>query len=162
MTIEYQETDISALDLIGPLWRKLNQYYRVRSKHFANRFDERTFDRRKKDLLEKSNLGSLRIDLAKDLNTGELIGYCVSTVSKDKQGEIDSIYIEPDYRHCGIGDNLMRKALRWMDDLSVTKKILDVGAGNEEVFEFYRKYDFHPRTIILEQVDTEEPQEKRD
>jgi ribosomal protein S18 acetylase RimI-like enzyme len=156
MKIEYQEIDAGALDLIGPLWQKLNEYHRVRSQHFANSFEKHTFDWRKKDLLEKSNSGSLRIDLAKDLDTGELIGYCVSTISKDKQGEIDSIYVEPGYRQSGIGDYLMRRALRWMDDLSVAKKILRVGAGNEEVFEFHRKYDFYPRTIILEQVRTGE------
>ena len=39
-----------------------------------------------------------------------------------------------------------------MKEHSVTKRILEVGAGNEEVFSFHSKYNFYPRTIILEQV----------
>ena len=49
----------------------------------------------------------MRIDLAQDKINGILIGYCVSTISKDNQGEIDSIYIEEDYRN----KNLIQKAI---------------------------------------------------
>ena len=92
------------------------------------------------------------MDIASDLDTGEIVGYCVSTVSANKQGEIDSIYIEPDYRRSGIGNNLMGRALHWMDDLSATRKVLVVGIGNEEVLEYYRKYNFYPRSVVLEQL----------
>ena len=71
-------------------------------------------------------------------------------------GEIESIYIEPDYRGSGIGDNLMKRALRWMDEYPVDKKVLTVGAGNEEVFAFYSRHNFYPRTTILEQIETGE------
>ena len=145
--IEYTETDQQGLDLIGVLWQKLVEYHKARSQHFSGHYAKITFDLRKKELLEKSRKGPLRIDLARDVNSGELVGYCVSTISGDRQGEIDSIYTEPDYRQSGIGDNLMKRALRWMDDLSVTKKILVVGAGNEEVFAFYSRYTFYPRSV---------------
>ena len=107
-------------------------------------------------MLEKSKNGVIRIDLARDINRGELIGYCVSTVSEERQGEIDSIYIEPDYRQSGIADNLMKGALKWMDECSVTKRILHVSVGNEDVFGFYTRYNFYPRTTILEQVEPKE------
>ena len=154
MKIEYLETNQQGLDLIGTLWQKLIEYHKTRFKHFAEHLERVTFDLRKKELLEKTRDGALRIDLAKDMNTGELVGYCVSTVSGNRQGEIDSIYIESDYRQSGIGDNLMKRTLRWMDDMQVTKKILVVGAGNEEVFAFYSRYNFYPRSIVLEQVKT--------
>jgi len=115
-----------------------------------------TFDLRKKEILEKSRKGAVRIDLASDVDTGELVGYCVSTISVDKQGEIDSIYIEPGYRQSSIGVNLMKRALRWMDGLSATKKILVVAVGNEEVFEFYSQFNFYPRSTVLEQVEARE------
>ena len=115
-----------------------------------------TFDLRKKGLLEKSKEGAIRIDLASDADTGELVGYCISTISRDRQGEIESIYIEPDYRESGIGDNLMKRTLRWMDECSVTKKVLGVGVGNEDVIAFYSRYSFYPRTTVLEQIETED------
>jgi ribosomal protein S18 acetylase RimI-like enzyme len=41
-----------------------------------------------------------------------------------------------------------------MDEQLITKRILVVAAGNEEVLGFYSKYGFHPRNIVLEQVQT--------
>jgi ribosomal protein S18 acetylase RimI-like enzyme len=154
--IEYTETDEQGLDLIGPLWQRLLEYHKSRSpRYFLGRYAEMTLSRRNKELLDKAVKGRMRIDLARDMDTGELVGYCISTISGDRQGEIESIYIEPGYRGAGIGDNMMKRALRWMDDMSVTKKILEVGAGNEDVFEFYSRYNFYPRTTIMEQVDTQ-------
>ncbi len=154
MKIEYTVTDQQGLDLIGALWEKLNEHHRVRAPHHAANFTRMTFDQRKKGLLEKSRKGALRIDLARDVKTGKLVGYCVSTVSEDKQGEIESIFIEKDYRRCGIGDNFMKQALNWMDSLSVTKRIIGVAVGNEEAFGFYSRYNFYPRVTILSQIES--------
>jgi len=152
--IEYIETDRQGLDLIVPLWQKLNEHHRLRSLYFPGHYTRMTWDLRKKQLIDKSRNGSIRIDLAKDGNTEALIGYCVSTISEKRQGEIDSIYIEDGYRRCGIGDNLMKKALKWMDEHSVKGKMLEVASGNEEVFAFYSRYDFYPRSTIMRQVET--------
>ena len=151
--IIYSKTDESGLDTIAPLWEKLNEYHKERSRHFKHQFDLMTFETRKQYSLENSRGGALRVDLARDANSGELVGYCISTISVKKQGEIESIYVEPDYRRSGIGDILMQRALSWMDDKSVNRKTLGVGAGNEEVFTFYSRYNFHPRVHILEQVE---------
>jgi ribosomal protein S18 acetylase RimI-like enzyme len=154
LNIEYTETDKQGLDLIAPLWQKLIEHHKARSPQYLSRhYDRMTWEIRKKELLEKSRNGFMRIDLARDINTGKLVGYCVSTISEKRQGEIDSIYIEAGYRRCGIGNNLTKRALRWMDSRSVTKKIVAVGAGNEEAFEFYGRYNFYPRATILEQVE---------
>jgi len=154
--IEYTHTDEQGLDLVAALWQKQLEYHRALSQHFTGHFDRMTFDLRKKGLLDKSREGAMRIDFARDTDTGELAGYCISIIYGDKQGEIESIYIEPDYRRSGIGDNLMNRALRWMDEYLVNRKVLAVGAGNEEVFAFYSRYSFYPRTTILEQVETED------
>jgi ribosomal protein S18 acetylase RimI-like enzyme len=150
--IQYTETDRQGLDLIKPLWQQLVEHHKARSPIFYNDYAKMTFATRKKQLLEKSRGNNIRIDLARDENLGEFVGYCVSTISEERQGEIDSIYIKPDYRRFGIADNLMKRALHWMDEQLITKRILVVGAGNEEVLGFYSKYGFHPRNIVLEQA----------
>lgn len=154
--IEYLETDQQSLSLIEPLWQKLIEHHKMSSKLFYEQYSEMTFNPRVKQLLEKSKDGAMRIDLAMDTNTRKLVGYCVSTISKKGQGEVDTMYVEPDYRRSGVADNLMKRALRWMDELSVAKKILEVGGGNEEVITFYNRYDFYPRNTILEQVEAKE------
>jgi len=149
MRIEYTEMDERGLDLIGPLWQKLNDYHRERSPYHADHFIMMTFELRKRHLLEKSQKGAMRVDIASDADTNRTVGYCVSTVSENHQGEIDSIFIEQDYRRRGIGDGLMKRALKWMDGLSITQRVVEVAAGNEEVFAFYRRYGFYPRSSIL-------------
>jgi len=157
MNIEYVEMDEHGLELTVPLRQKIIKYHMERSpKYFYERYAGMDAGRGNELLLEKAIKGGMRVDLARDTETGELVGYCISTISVEKQGEVDSIYIEPDYRGTGIGDNLMKRALHWMDEQPVTKKVLGVGAGNEEVFAFYSRYNFYPRTTILEQVETEE------
>ena len=151
--IVYTETDQQGLDLICSLWRKLIEHHKARSRYFQEHFDRMTWEKRKKELLEKSINGAMHIDLAKNSKTGALIGYCVSTINEKKQGEIESIYIEADYRRTGIGGDFMKRALSWMDGQSVDRKVIAVAAGNEEVIIFYKRYNFYPRTIILEQVE---------
>jgi len=141
------------MDLIKTLWEKLNELHEELSQHNVAHFHGMTFKRRKDDLLKKSAGGALRIDLARDTETKELIGYCVTTINAENHGEIESIYIEPDYRRSGIGDTLMKKALKWLEENSVTRKIVGIAAGNEKVFEFYSRYGFYPRATILEQTE---------
>jgi ribosomal protein S18 acetylase RimI-like enzyme len=152
LKIEYKETDERNLDLIKPLWQKLLEHHRARSRNFTARYDNITFEKRKDELLKKSAGGALHIDLARDSETQALIGYCVTSINTASHGEIESIYVEPEYRRGGIGDTLMKKALKWLDERPVTRRVLAVAAGNEEVFEFYRHYKFYPRATILEQI----------
>jgi len=151
--IKYTVTNAEDLDIIKPLWEKLIVHHQERVRHFKRLLESIDFDKRKAELLEHSKTGALRIDLAHDADKGKLIGYCVSTVNANKQGEIESICVESSYRRSGIAGNLMRNALQWMDDMSVENKVLVVAAGNEEVFTFYERYGFYPRSIVLEQID---------
>lgn len=151
MDIAFLEKSQGNIDLIKPLWEKLIEYHKAVSRNFKDRFSSVTFNTRKKKLLEKSQDGALRVDLTKDLKTGEYIGYCVTSLNAEKQGEIESIYVEKKYRGSGIGDKLVRRALHWLDSLSARSRIVGVAEGNESVFAFYSRYHFYPRTTILEQ-----------
>jgi diamine N-acetyltransferase len=155
--ITYTQMGAEGLDLVAPLWMKLRLHHKERVPEiFKDNFGRVTFESRKKQLLEISLKGAILIDLARDNNTGNLVGYCVSSITENKQGEIESIYIEKDYRRMGIGDRFMKKALEWMDARDVTRKIIGVAVGNEEAFGFYAKYNFYPRVSILTQVETKE------
>lgn len=152
MKIEYGEIGARDLDIVGPLWEKLRKHQEVRSHHFTQHYASRTWKARKTELLEKAGTGAIRINLAKELDSGEVIAYCVSTVSANGEGCLESIFIEPNYRENAIGHNLMQKALDWMNDKQAKTIVLEVGVGNEAVFSFYHRYNFYPRTIVLQQV----------
>ena len=124
MYIKYLEVNRQETDIIKPLWEKLRDHHRELSPNFSGRYTELTFENRRDELLKKSIGGSLKIDIAKDKDTKWLVGYCVSSISEELEGEVDSIYVEEDYRSLGIGKELMKRTLKWMNANRVkTKKI---------------------------------------
>lgn len=151
MNIEYSVTDEKGIDEVAFLWEKLNEHHGGLSRHFSFDYPGRTWDNRKKELL--SEAVDLQVDLARDTDTEELIGYCVSSITSDGLGEIDSIFVESDYRRSGIGDHLILNALNWMQELMVTRIIVQVLVGNEDAYPFYTKYGFLPRTTIIMRID---------
>jgi len=151
MDISYMELDEDRIDLIKPLWEKLRDHHRKLSPYFPERYVEFTFQERKEDLLKKSENGILRIDTAYDETVELFIGYCISSISDEKVGEVDSIYLTDKYRSSGIGDTLMKRSLSWMDQNGVETKRIMVAAGNENMLAFYSRYNFFPKHIILEQ-----------
>ncbi len=72
------------------------------------------FENRKEELLKKSENGILRLDLVVDSISERIVGYSVTPISYEK-GEIDSIYVEEKFRSTGIGNKLMKRALKWLD-----------------------------------------------
>jgi ribosomal protein S18 acetylase RimI-like enzyme len=151
MNIKYIELNKHEIDIIKPLWEKLSAHHQELSPHFPERYTEFRFEERKEELLKKSENGILKIDMAKDEKSGQFIGYCISSISDESIGEVDSIYLEEKYRSLGIGDELMKRSLNWMDQKGIKSKKIIVAVGNEELLSFYKRYDFLPRHIILEQ-----------
>lgn len=148
--IEYVNGNRELLEAVKPLWEKLNEHHKNNSTDFSEVYEAFTFEDRSKKFYS-SEIGNVNIELVKDAEKGKFIGYCISTISKEFVGEIDSLYIDNDYRSLGIGDNLMERAIQWLDNNNVKKKIIGVAAGNEKVLEFYKRHGFYKRTTILEQ-----------
>lgn len=150
--INYITTDGKDIGLIAGLREKTRQYHMERSAYFKKQFSKINIEEAYKQLLVNA-VGGIRLDLVKDVEKNCLVGYCLATINREKQGEIGSIYIEPEYRRQHIGYKLMERALGWMDKQGVTKKILCIAAGNEDVVNFYRHFHFEVRTIVMEQVE---------
>lgn len=154
--IEYSVTNGEGLELTEGLWRKLIEHHTEKSLYFKEFISKRTTEQRNRELLDKYSKDDIRIDLAHDKATGKLVGYCISTISDDQQGEVQSLFVEEEYRRNGIGDAMMKKAIEWMDGRPVTQKVIVVAFGNEEVFPYYQKYGFYPRATILAYLDRSE------
>jgi len=138
------------IDRIKPLWEELNQQHLSLSPYFKDYYLTLTFQDRKQAILQKSLGVDVRVDLALD-SSGKLIGYCVTSIDSLMTGEIDSIFVNPQYRRQGIGRALMKKALEWLKSKRVKKKIVSVAVGNEQVYRFYSHFGFFPRRTLLEQ-----------
>ncbi|MGC9397389.1 MAG: GNAT family N-acetyltransferase, partial [Anaerolineae bacterium] len=80
MTIAYITGGTELLDAVGPLWKKLNAHHAAQSPHFGEDYAARTYAWRKAGLLKKD--GTLRVELAQDADTENVIGYCISLVTE--------------------------------------------------------------------------------
>ena len=150
--VEYQETDIAGIERIRTLWIQLNRHHQANARAFQEVYARWTFDDRKAYFITVAEQGSLRIDLAFDPEQGRYAGYCVSSLSKDREGEIESIYVDETYRSLGIGTNLLTRALTWLNNRGSIRNRVSVADGNEDAFPFYRKFGFYPRMTVLEQL----------
>jgi ribosomal protein S18 acetylase RimI-like enzyme len=137
------------LDNIQSLWEGLNKHHELVSPHFNGDFQNYTFTQRKAELLKKNQNGRFRIDIA--WADGHAVGYIIAAIHEGGVGEIESIFIQDEYRGQGIGNELMRRVLEWMDNARVHQKIVDVAVGNEGAFDFYAQFGFFPRITILKQ-----------
>jgi diamine N-acetyltransferase len=146
----------SDLDLIKPLWEKLNQLHFDVSPYFKSRFQNMNWEKRKTKLIEKSR--EILFEYVVDKENNTIIGYCISTTNKEdeKIGEIDSIFIEETYRKSGLGERLMDNAIRWLNSKGTETQKLLVGVGNESVLEYYKRFDFYPLHIVLQRIEKNE------
>ena len=60
------------------------------------------------------------------------------------------IFVEESHRACGIGGEMMKRALAWMETEKAERVNIAVSIGNEEVLPFYQRYGFFPKHIFLE------------
>ena len=151
LDVEYCEGSFDLLDEIAPLWEKLRDHHAGVSLHFSDVIAAATFTARKEKLAELAEEGALRVVLARLKDTETCIGYCVASVSRDKVGSVESVFVEEPCRDHGIGDALIRKALAWLDGMKVKANTIHVAYGNERVHAFYRRYGFYPRNVLMQQ-----------
>ena len=97
--------------------------------------------------------GEVRVDLALD-DSGQPIGYCITSIDRTLTGEIESIFVDPQCRGQGIGTVLMEKALDWLKVKGAKKNVVFVAVGNEQAYVFYEQFGFFPRRTLLEQKKT--------
>jgi diamine N-acetyltransferase len=149
--IEYRITDISEIERVRPLWIQLNLHHHARAGMFRSHYEQSTFDDRKAYFEKLAAAGILRVDLAFDPLQDRYIGYCIGSLSQERTGEIESIFVEEAYRSKGIGSVFMGRVLAWLDANGSVRNRVSVGDGNEDAFLFYRKFGFFCRMMVLEQ-----------
>lgn len=144
--ITYHETDEKDLEIIADMWKKLVEHLQLQSKYFSSDYQSLIFEERKQQLIKITETGMLRLDIVKDDN--KYLAYSVSSIM-DGKGSVDSLYVDKHYRNEGIGNKLMKRALNWMEINDVSDFEILVSYGNQDAINFYEKYDFYPKYLIL-------------
>jgi diamine N-acetyltransferase len=143
----YRTVGADGIDAVRPLWEKLRVYH-------APLLGDRPpflFEPRKQGILDKAAAGKVRIELVSVTSQATDLAYCITTVTADGWGEIDSMFVEEKFRGCDVGSELVRRALAWLDSVGASSKVVTVAHGNERALTFYRRFGFHPRSVLLEQ-----------
>ncbi len=150
-----KQGQIEDLDLVKPLWEKLNDLHESLSPNFKERFQRMNWDKRKSNLISKA--GKFLLEYVIENKNNKIVAYCISTIEKEneKVGEIDSIFVEKELRKSGIGKQLMDNAINWLISQNTETQRLLVGVGNEKVIDYYHQFDFHPLHIVLQRKDTD-------
>jgi ribosomal protein S18 acetylase RimI-like enzyme len=94
------------------------------------------------DLLAKTNDGKLHIQLVYTSNHEDAIGFCITSLSSDRIGEVEALYVVDKYQGNNLGTKLLQNSLQWLEENNALEQKLIVAAGNEQVFSFYEKFDF--------------------
>jgi GNAT superfamily N-acetyltransferase len=149
-TFAYRVVGEDGLDAVRPLWEKLRAHHSPLLAGFPGAMPPFNFAARKEELVAKSAPGKIRIELVSVAPGAPDIAYCISTVSTDGHGEIDSMFVEEPFRSRGIGSELVRHALAWLASAGASSKMVTVAHANEQALAFYQRFGFHPRTILLQ------------
>lgn len=100
-------------------------------------------------LLAKTSDGKLHIQLVYTSNYQEPIGFCITSLSSDRIGEVEALYVLDKYQGNNLGTKLMQTSLQWLEENNALEQKLVVAAGNEQVFTFYQKFGFFPGYTTL-------------
>jgi diamine N-acetyltransferase len=140
---------IELLDTITPMWRRLHKHHAEVSTHFADFFANFPFEGRRRAFEKKALAGPFRLDVAKDTPSGALIGYCISSISPEGVGEVESLFVEKAYRRRGVASVFMNSAMAWMDAHAASSRTIGVAYGNDRALPFYAKFGVLPRVMTL-------------
>jgi ribosomal protein S18 acetylase RimI-like enzyme len=148
--LEFKCITVDDLDLIKPLWEDLKKHHALISPHFKEEYHDKCFDDRKEELLKKSSRGNILIEIISDCESDCCVGYCISSLNDQGKGEIDSIYLKKEYRNLGLGKEMVKRAMEWMERQDTDELKIVVAVGNEDLLPFYSSFNFFPRHLILE------------
>ncbi|PKM50970.1 MAG: N-acetyltransferase [Firmicutes bacterium HGW-Firmicutes-7] len=147
MDFTTKDIGIDQLDLIKPLWEKLNQLHLQDSKYFKEHFRTFTFEKRC-EKFRRMEGRSIKIEVVVNEILG-IIGYCITTIGQEA-GEVESLFVEEEFRKDGLGNMLVGSAIQWLKGNNCNKILVGIAEGHEEVFGFYMKNGFYPRLTYLE------------
>ena len=142
------------LAAIESLWDALRAHHAALSSTWRRSIEAAAWPARREALFAKSSGGgAMLVLLARRADDrparGDVIGYCVCTITAARQGEIDSLFVTPAFRGAGVGRALMLRATRWLDERKADPVVVDVLADNADAVRFYERFGFASRTVTM-------------
>ena len=145
-----QEGSKELLPYCSNLWELFIQNQIQNSGEMSEGISTYLQNQRDGGLLAKTANGELHVQLVYASNKNNPIGFCITSLSENSIGEIETLFVLDKYQGNKIGTKLIQKSLQWMESNKAVEQKLMVAAGNENVFSFYQKFGFsHGCTILF-------------
>ena len=100
-------------------------------------------------LKQKNDTGKLHVQLIYLDSVENAVAFCVTSLTAEKIGEIEVLYVMDNYQGNKLGSKLVENALLWLKEEQAVEQRLVVATGNERVFDFYANYGFYPGYTTL-------------
>lgn len=145
-------TDTGGIELlprIKELWQELRQEHAALNPPYRDAILTTTFEVRSAELTNKG--ARVLVSVIHDEDGQQDVGFSIASTIGAK-GEIDSLYLRPEYRNRQQGSRLTKAALHWLKDQGAASIYVNVLHGNTEALRFYARFGFHPRSLNLYQV----------
>jgi ribosomal protein S18 acetylase RimI-like enzyme len=134
----------SEIECIRKLRDTLNIYHTAKSTHFQDHFSKYTFEKWVERMNRRDRLMTY---VAQDKD--ENVGFCMATID-GLVGEIASLFVSEPYRDRRLGEELISLALKWLEDQECEAIRVSVVVGNERVIDFYRRFGFAERIVVMQ------------
>ena len=147
-----QEGGPELLTACGPLWELFISNQAQNAGAMAVGVEEYLRSLRDDGLLRKARDGKLQVQLVLLEAQEEPVGFCITSLTQERVGEVEALFVLDRYRGNQLGGQLFQNALAWMEQAGAVEQRLVVAAGNDAVFGFYEKYGFFPGYTTLFRV----------
>lgn len=133
------------LDRIEPLWNQQRDFHFQLAPQWKQGMTPE-FGARQQALIAKGITGHF---IAVASIGARDIGYAISTIDGKGRGELDSLFVDSEFRNQGVGDALMRITLAWFAERGIDNIAIELLACNEGALRFYARYGYEPRSIVM-------------
>lgn len=151
-SFHFKEGSSELLNYCGNLWELFISNQAQNAGEMSLGVQEYLHSLRNESLLQKTKDGKLHVQLVYVGKEQEPIGFCITSLTKDRVGEIETLYVVDRYQRNKLGGKLFQNAMAWMETEKAIEQRLVVATGNEKVFNFYAKYGFFPGYTTLFRV----------
>jgi len=74
-----------------------------------------------------------------------IVGFVIAQIEKRRFGHIITIDVLPEYRHRGVGSQLLQQAEKWLENNGAVIVYLETAMHNKPAIRFYEKHGY--RTV---------------
>ena len=114
--------------------KDLSEWYRLR----RQLWDELTESEHKAEMLDIYEHSETQLVLLAETETGRLVGFLEASIRPfvedchtDHVGYLEGWYVEPCFRRCGVGRELVRRAEAWARKKGCSEMASDAEVGND-------------------------------